>query len=50
MWAEKWMVLFMENSVTTVQEKYWYNSEMVVFTIIVIISAVSDEFLKFQKF
>ena len=31
-------------------EKNWYNSEMVVFTKIVIISAVSDGFLKFQKF
>ena len=31
-------------------KKDWYNSEMVVFTKIVIISAVSDGFLKFQKF
>ena len=31
-------------------KKNWYNSEMVVFTKIVIISAVSDGFLKFQKF
>ena len=32
------------------KKKNWYNFEMVVFTKIVIISAVSDGFLKFQKF
>ena len=36
----------------TLQQLYekWYISEMVAFTKIVIISAVSDGFLKFQKF
>ena len=44
-WSWSWA-----NFATTVWRKNWYNSEMVVFTKIVIILAVSDGFLKFQKF
>ena len=48
-WSEEWSWSW-ANFATTVWRKNWYNSEMVVFTEIVIILAVSDGFLKFQKF
>ena len=44
------MVLVLGKLCNNCLKKNWYNSEMVVFTKIVIILAVSDGFLKFQKF